>query len=182
MNSQSNKFANLLVVHQASHTFEFEHLARLELWFRIGPCVRPDTCGQLVYEPVTVAIHFIAWHCLRRRCFGHIAWRVADSGISEMGTHGEHLHSLNTYLRDSTTWTRMQALATQHPDQGGLGLMVDCSPAFFELFRQSPPALIDERPECVLVFLEWLLPRLPANSQGTSSLTIWISLTLLNMC
>ena len=51
------------------------------------------------------------------------------------------------------------SIATQSADMGGLALMRHASDQYQRTFSQAPPKLIDERPECVKFFLEWLIPR-----------------------
>ena len=96
---------------------------------------------------------------VKKRCMGHIPWRVVSAGLKEMGDLYVSLQALNTYLRDGQTWPRLRALACTPHASGGLGLMREGSAACIRLFGVAPPSLIDERPECVAIFLKWLLPK-----------------------
>ena len=96
---------------------------------------------------------------IRRRCLGHLAWRVADAGIAEMGPSHKDMPKLSSYLRDGVTWRRLQALATQPPASGGLGIMTETSREFAAIFLKAPVPIIENRPECDANFLAWLLPR-----------------------
>ena len=96
---------------------------------------------------------------VRKRCLDHIAWRVADAGVAEMGQHAEHLQAINTYLRDGVTWKRLRAIATQSVASGGLGLLQEGSRDCQALFGKAPPTLVDGRPECYWVFTKWLVPK-----------------------
>ena len=53
-------------------------------------------------------IHHLLEHSqndyVRRRCFGHLPWRVADACLDAMGEDHAKLHSICNYVRDSTTW------------------------------------------------------------------------------
>ena len=94
----------------------------------------------------------------RRRCFSHLPWRVANAGIEQCGHHRE-TEAICTYLRDGITWSRLESIATQPEEQGGLGMMEPQSHEARTFFETAPPSLIEDRPECVVVFLKWLLPR-----------------------
>jgi hypothetical protein len=95
---------------------------------------------------------------VRRRCFGHLPWRVADAGIREIA-HSKNTESISTHLRDGITWTRLGAIACQAPATGGLGLFPFASVAYRDVFNVAPPRVIEERPETLSLFLRWLLPR-----------------------
>ena len=95
---------------------------------------------------------------VRRRCFGHLPWRVADAGIRAM-PHGELTEAINVYLRDGVTWIRLGAIACQSPQDGGLGLMRHESREYYAIFGASPPVMIEDRPECTAQFLKWLCPK-----------------------
>ena len=97
---------------------------------------------------------------VRRRCFAHLPWRVADQGIAAI-PHRESTVAIHSYLRNGITWTRLQALAVQPRAAGGCGLFVAGGRGMRDFFRQSPSALIEDRPECMDVFLAWLVPRTP---------------------
>jgi hypothetical protein len=96
---------------------------------------------------------------VRRRCFGHLPWRVTDAGLNAMGQQHKSLQLLNTYLRDGTTWSRLKAIAVSPVAAGGLALVIDGSMEYKRLFSVSPPRVMEERPETAAMFLEWLLPK-----------------------
>ena len=60
------------------------------------------------------------------------------------------------YLVDGVTWGRLRAIATQAPEEGGLGLFTDGSRKCKEIFSASPSAIIKNRPETDHTFLEFL--------------------------
>ena len=60
------------------------------------------------------------------------------------------------YLVDGVTWGRLRAIATQAPEEGGLGLCADGSRKCKEIFSASPSAIIKNRPETDHTFLEFL--------------------------
>ena len=95
---------------------------------------------------------------VRRRCFAHLPWRVADQGIAAIPHHASTA-AICTYLCDGVTWTRLRAIAVQAPSAGGVGMFRPQSRAEQDFFRTAPPSLIEDRPECVTKFLAWLLPR-----------------------
>jgi len=95
---------------------------------------------------------------VRRRCLGHIPWRVADAGIRSM-PHGTRTEDINVYLRDGVTWARLGAIACQSQITGGLDLMRFGSEEYRDTFASAPPRMIEDRPECTAVFLEWLIPK-----------------------
>ena len=94
---------------------------------------------------------------VRRRCFGHLPWRVADAGIKAI-PHTKATEAINTYLRDGVTWTRLKSLAMQTTREGGAGLRMSVR-SIEEFFGKAPVQLIPDRPECMVLFLSWLLPR-----------------------
>jgi hypothetical protein len=93
---------------------------------------------------------------VRRRCFSHVSWRVADAGIAEMLEDSWHLPA---YLRDGISWSRICAIATQPVANGGLQLFREFSIADRDFKSPTPPAVLDGRPETNFLFLKWLLPR-----------------------
>lgn len=95
---------------------------------------------------------------IRRRCFGHLPWRVADQGLIAI-PHWKATQSVCTYLRDGITWSRLQAIATQGHHDGGLGFFRSGSQAAASFFDLAPPSIIEDRPETAYLFLRWLLPR-----------------------
>jgi len=42
---------------------------------------------------------------VRRRCLGHLPWRVADAGLRAMTDIESALKDINNYLRDGITWS-----------------------------------------------------------------------------
>jgi hypothetical protein len=96
---------------------------------------------------------------IRRRCLGHISWRVADAGIDFMGTLSKDVLALNTYLHEGITWRRLQSIATQPLAAGGLALMRESSETFKSMFGVAPGSILDGRPETESHFLLWLIPR-----------------------
>ena len=91
---------------------------------------------------------------VRRRCFGHLPWRVCDAGLDELDVSGEDLYTkskaIMTYLHDGVTWMRLKAFAVRPPAEGGLGMMVEHSTAYVDFFGSAPPTVMDERPETSL--------------------------------
>ena len=98
---------------------------------------------------------------VRRRCAPHFAWRTFDAGAQAMGEVYKRTIALNSYLRDGVTWSRLAAIAVQDPEENGLGLFIEGSQAFADVFSSSPPRLIDERPQATLDFYRWLVKREP---------------------
>ena len=96
---------------------------------------------------------------VRRRCAPHFAWRTFEAGAKAMGDHFKRTTSLNSYLRDGVTWTRLASIAVQPEAENGLALFAEESREFTDIFRSAPPKLIDERPQATLDFYRWLLPR-----------------------
>ena len=96
---------------------------------------------------------------VRRRCAPHFAWRTFDAGTRAMGAQYKKGLALNNYLRDGVTWARLKAIAVQSREEEGLDLMDEGGHQFAFVFRNSPPRLIDERPQATLDFFKWLLPR-----------------------
>ncbi len=83
---------------------------------------------------------------VRRRCLGHLAWRVADAMIAEYGLH-KLVKRMCEYLNDGSTWTRLQAIATTPEDEGGLGLFVESSREHKSMFGTHPGSIVQGRPE-----------------------------------
>ena len=90
---------------------------------------------------------------VRKRCLPHISWRVADMAIKASGLDYKEFAA---YLVDGVTWGRLRAIATQAPEEGGLGLFTDGSRKCKEIFSASPSAIIKNRPETDHTFLEFL--------------------------
>ena len=63
---------------------------------------------------------------VRRRCLGHLAWRIADSVIDEIPDDGL-VKKLCEYINKGVTWTRLQALASAPAEDNGLGLFKEGS-------------------------------------------------------
>ena len=59
-------------------------------------------------------------------------------------------------LVDGVSWDRLRAIATQAPEEGGLGLFTDGSRKCKEIFSTSPSAIIKNKPETDHTFLEFL--------------------------
>ena len=96
---------------------------------------------------------------VRRRCLGHLSWRSADAGLDAMGVHYKDVCSLCTYLHEGLTWRRLQAIATQPVDAGGLALLREGSAEFQKCFSKAPGTILDARPETAAHFLAWLVPK-----------------------
>ena len=95
---------------------------------------------------------------VRRRCLGHLAWRVADAVIAEVPDY-KVLKRLAEYLGEGSTWTRLQGLASLPVLEGGLGLCEELSPSHKRYFGTAPGSIVDGRPESDLRFLEFLRGR-----------------------
>ena len=89
----------------------------------------------------------------------HLSWRVADAGLDCMDANDSATTSINVYLRDGVTWSRLKSICHRPRSEQGLGIFAESSREFVKLFERSPPGLVDQRPECVGEFLEWLIPR-----------------------
>jgi hypothetical protein len=97
---------------------------------------------------------------VRKRCMLHLAWRVVDAGVETIERlRGTGTNSINVYLRDGMTWTRFKGICCKPRAEGGLNMHKEDSPPFKKLFSSAPPALMDQRPECYVDFLKWLVPR-----------------------
>ena len=96
---------------------------------------------------------------VRHRCGDHISWRVLMAGLDAMAPNIKDLEALNVYLTDGITWTRLAAIATLPIDQGGLAIMVYGATSYYKFFKDPPPPLIEGRPVCYLMFVEWVLAR-----------------------
>ncbi len=92
----------------------------------------------------------------RRRCFGHLSWRISHN-TKELTLYAKTL-ALNTYLHEGITWSRLQGIACHSIEDGGLNLVRENSREWHRLFHKEPPKMMDQRPECTLLFLEWLIP------------------------
>ena len=95
---------------------------------------------------------------VRRRCLGHLAWRVADAVLAEIPGY-EHTKKVCEYLRDGVTWTRLQALASAPVADNGLGLFRERSLEFKRVFGKAPHGILDGRPTTDLHLLEFLRGR-----------------------
>ena len=98
---------------------------------------------------------------VRQRCAPHFAWRTFAAGVSALGSVYVSTITLNNYLRDGVTWSRLASIAVQDPDHDGLGLFAEGSQEFAHVFGSSPPRLSDERPQATLDFYKWLIDRIP---------------------
>jgi hypothetical protein len=49
---------------------------------------------------------------VRRRCMAHLAWRCVDNGLSVMEAQ-DSLNDIMKYFRETGTWLRLQAIASQ---------------------------------------------------------------------
>ena len=94
---------------------------------------------------------------VRRRCFGHFPWRVADQGLLAMGETMTSTNSLCVYLREGITWTRLKAVATQPLEHGGLNIMAEGDAEYVRFFSRAPPNILEDRPETASEFLKWLV-------------------------
>ena len=57
---------------------------------------------------------------VRKRCLGHMAWRVANAITAEVPEY-HMVKRACEYLHTSVTWSRLQALATTPLADDGLG-------------------------------------------------------------
>ena len=96
---------------------------------------------------------------VRRRCLAHLPWRCADQVLIAIGVHHESIKAISYYLHDGGTWNRLKSIAVQPPANGGLGLLVDGTPGYYDMFGQAPPRNMGERPDTTAALLEWLQPR-----------------------
>ena len=76
-----------------------------------------------------------------------------------MGAHYKDLTSLNVYLFDGLTLSKLQTIATASIAHGGLALFPYGGRAYARVFGTLPPKMHEERPETVMNFITWLLPR-----------------------
>ncbi len=83
---------------------------------------------------------------VRRRCLGHLSWRAVDAAITTMECH-DSAQAILKYLRETGTWLRLQAIATQPAHSGGLAHTTEGSRLFGSMFSVSPPSIVDGRPE-----------------------------------
>ena len=95
---------------------------------------------------------------VRRRCWAHLSWRCVDNGVSIMESHWS-VQAVLTYLRESGTWLRLQAIAVQPNARGGLGITTEESALFRRMFSRAPPTIIEGRPETIVDAYKWLLPK-----------------------
>ena len=94
---------------------------------------------------------------VRRRCFCHLPWRVADQGLAVAERDHNRLKALSEYFHDGATWTRLQAISVAPVAEGGLGMCVEGDALFAQLFGRKPPKMIAERPGTAADLLEWLV-------------------------
>ena len=83
---------------------------------------------------------------VRRRCLGHLAWRVADAMLDECPHHAR-VKALCKYLGDGCTWTRLQGIATTPILEGGLALFGELSREQANFFGTLPGSIVQGRPE-----------------------------------
>ena len=95
---------------------------------------------------------------VRRRCLGHLAWRVADACLNAMPEY-TRIKKLAEYLGDGSTWQRLQSLATNGILDGGLGLCTVGPREHKRVFGKAPGGIVDGRPESDLNFLRFLRGR-----------------------
>ena len=94
-------------------------------------------------------------HYVRRRCLGHIAWRLADALLAEVPDY-KLITRLCEYLCEGSTWTRLQGLATTPVLEGGLGLFPELSREHARVFGTTPGSIVKGRPESACEFLAFL--------------------------
>ena len=92
---------------------------------------------------------------VRRRCLGHMAWRVADAIIEDI-PHDTEVKKVCEYIHKGATWTRLQALATTPIEDHGLGLFGERSTEHARIFSTAPCTIVDGRPESDMQFLRFL--------------------------
>ena len=92
---------------------------------------------------------------VRKRCLGHMAWRVADAVIAEIPLYTK-VKKICEYIGNGVTWTRLQSLAVTPPRENGLGLFGERSLEFKHVFGVAPRAIVDNRPESDKNFLRFL--------------------------
>ena len=113
---------------------------------------------------------------VRRRCLGHVAWRVADAIIAEIPDY-HAVKGLCEYLHKGVTWQRLQVLAATPLVENGLGLFNEGSRGFFTIFGTAPGTIVDGRPEGDMKFLQWLGGKEKAGARCApemSSVGIWL--------
>ena len=96
---------------------------------------------------------------VRRRCLGHLPWRVADQGLVAMGAVHDATQAISAYLHDGPTWNRLKAIAVHSVASGGLALFAEGSRAYHDVFSQAPPRSLAERPDTTVALLKWLTAR-----------------------
>ena len=95
---------------------------------------------------------------VRRRCLGHMAWRVADATLAAVPEYAR-IKKLAEYLGDGVTWQRLQSLATHGILEGGMGQFGVGSAEHKRIFGKAPGGIVDGRPESDLNFLRFLKGR-----------------------
>ena len=93
---------------------------------------------------------------VRRRCLGHLPWRVADHAMDNIH---EATKAISSYLHDGPTWNRLKAISVNSVGDGGLGLFEDGSTDFMDFSSKAPPRNKDERPDTTVALLGWLIER-----------------------
>ena len=92
---------------------------------------------------------------VRRRCLGHLAWRVADAVIAVVPAY-KQIKKLAEYLGSGVTWTRLQAIACTPLIEHGLGLFRQGTRPCVQVFGKTPPGIFESRPESDFKFLRFL--------------------------
>ena len=93
---------------------------------------------------------------VRRRCLGHLPWRVADQALHALGELHTKTKAISQFLHEGGTWNRFKTLAVTSQNDGGLGLFADGSPQYAHVFGTGTPRNIDERPDTTCSLLEFL--------------------------
>ena len=92
---------------------------------------------------------------VRRRCLGHLAWRVTDAVIAGIPDYNL-VKRLAEYLGTGVTWSRLQALAVTPRAEHGLGLFNEGSRAHARSLGSAPGAILEGRPESDMHFMRFL--------------------------
>ena len=92
---------------------------------------------------------------VRRRCHGHVAWRIADACLAQMPEHDD-MKRFAEHLHDGITWQRLQAIATSTSAEGGLALFPAMSLEHSRVFGKVPPSIVQGRPETDMKFYTWM--------------------------
>ena len=90
---------------------------------------------------------------VRRRCLPHLAWRTCDAAIRASKLDYKALAS---HLSDGGTWSSLKRIAVSNPEDAGLALFKEGSPEYMAIFKKAPEAIISDRPETDMKFLQLL--------------------------